>query len=163
MLVSAADRLSLWWAPLDVSDSALRGFATWLSSEERRRADRFVHPLHRRRFVVARGWLRHLLAGLLGCAAADVEIVTGHFGKPSIACSELEFSASRTASVALYATSRRMRVGVDVEAIRTTIDGDGIAAWFMSAAERHALAAISPGQRLRAVCQCWTRKEAYLK
>jgi len=159
----ARDRLSLWWAPLDVSDSALRGFATCLSSEERRHADRFGRSLDRGRFVAARGWLRHLLASLLGCAPGDVQLVRGHLGKPRVACSDLEFSASRTVAVALYATSRRTEVGVDVEAIRATIDIDGIAARFMSPAEQRALASVSPGQRLKALFQCWTRKEAYVK
>lgn len=158
-----SDRLSLWCAPLDVSESALRGLATCLSSEERRHAERFGRPLDRGRFVAGRGWLRHLLGGLLGCAPGDVPIATGHLGKPRLACSDWEFSASRTAAVALYATSRRMRVGVDVEAIRPTVDIDGIAARFMSPAEQRALASLSPGQRLKALFQCWTRKEAYVK
>ena len=122
----ASDRLSLWWAPLDVSDSALRVFATCLSSEERRHADQFARPLDRGRFVAARGWLRHLVGALLDCAPGDVEIVTGDRGKPRVAGSDFEFSASRTAAVALYATSRKMEVGVDVEAIRSTINIDGM-------------------------------------
>ena len=159
----ASDRLSLWWAPLDVSDSALRVFATCLSSEERRHADQFARPLDRGRFVAARGWLRHLVGALLDCAPGDVEIVTGDRGKPRVAGSDFEFSASRTAAVALYATSRKMEVGVDVEAIRSTINIDGIAARFMSPAEQRALASLSQGQRLKALLQCWTRKEAYVK
>ena len=93
----AGARLSLWWAPLDISTSALRGLAACLSSEERRRADRFHRPLDRGRFLAARGWLRHLLASQLGCAPGDITIVTGDRGKPRLACSDLSFSASRTA------------------------------------------------------------------
>ena len=99
----------------------------------------------------------------LRCAPGDVRIVTGDLGKPRLACSDLRFSAARSAGIALYATSWTMEVGVDIEAIRTTADIDGIAARFMSPAEQRALASLPPTQRLAAFFQCWTRKEAYVK
>jgi 4'-phosphopantetheinyl transferase len=155
--------LSLWWAPLDISATALRGLASCLSPEERRRADLFHRPLHRARFIAARGWLRRLLASQLLCAPAEVPIVTGDGGKPGLACTDLCFSAARSEAIALYATSRRMHVGVDVEAIRANAEIDAIAAKFFSPAERRALASLPPAQRLAAAFQCWTCKEAYAK
>jgi 4'-phosphopantetheinyl transferase len=159
----AAAGLSLWWASLDVSAAALRGLSSCLSVEERQRADRFHRPLHRARFLAARGWLRHLLASQLSCGPGEVRIMTGERGKPMLADSDVRFSAARSAGIALYATSRTMDVGVDVEAIRATADIDGIAARFFSLAERRALASLPPAQRLAASFQCWTRKEAYVK
>jgi 4'-phosphopantetheinyl transferase len=155
--------LSLWWAPLDISASALRGLAACLSLEERQRADRFHHPLDRGRFLAARGWLRRLLASQLLCAPGEVRLVTGDCGKPRLTRSDLCFSAARSAGIALYATSWRMEVGVDVEAIRATADIEGIAARFFSRAEQRALASLPPAQRLVAFFQCWTCKEAYVK
>jgi 4'-phosphopantetheinyl transferase len=155
--------VSLWWAPLDISTIALRGLSSCLSPEERQRADRFHRPLDRARFLAARGWLRRLLARELLCAPDELRIVTGDSGKPGLACADLCFSAARSAGIALYATSRTMDVGVDVEAIRATADMDGIAARFFSPAERRALACLPPAQRLAASFQCWTRKEAYVK
>jgi 4'-phosphopantetheinyl transferase len=154
--------LSLWWAPLDISATALRGLSSCLSSEERQRADLFHRPLDRARFRAARGWLRRLLASQLLCAPGEIRIVTGDSGKPGVACSDLRFSAARSAGIALYATSWRMEVGVDVEAIRAT-NVDGIAARFFSPAEQRALASLPPAQRLTASFECWTRKEAYVK
>jgi 4'-phosphopantetheinyl transferase len=156
-------RVSLWWASLNVSGSTLPRLTACLSSEERKRADSFRRPLDRRRFLAARGWLRHLLASQLGCVPGDVPKVTGDRGKPRLACSDLFFNASWTASIALYATSWRMDVGVDIEAIRTIADVDGIVARFMSPAEQRALASLPPAHRLAAFFQCWTRKEAYVK
>lgn len=155
--------LSLWWAPLDCTTSALRGLAACLSSEERRRADQFHSSFERGRFLAARGWLRHLLASQLGCAPGEIRIVAGDRGKPRLACSELSFSASRTAGIALYATSWTMEVGVDIEAIRAIADIDGIATRFMSPAEQRALICLPSAQRLEAFFQCWTRKEAFVK
>jgi 4'-phosphopantetheinyl transferase len=155
--------LSLWWAPLDISATALRSLSSCLSPEERQRADLLHRPLDRARFLAARGWLRRLLARQLLCAPGEVRIVTGDGGKPRLACSDLCFSAARSAGIALYATSWRMDVGVDVELIRATADIAGIAARFFSPAEQRALASLPPAQRLAASFQCWTRKEAYVK
>jgi 4'-phosphopantetheinyl transferase len=155
--------VSLWWVALDGPRSAERELEAQLAPGERRRADRFLRPLDRRRFVVARGSLRRLLASQLGCAPREVPIVTDGRGKPGLAGSELRFSISRSAGVALYALSWTMEVGVDVEAIQESADLDRIAARFFSAAERRALASLPAGRRRLAGFQCWTRKEAYAK
>jgi 4'-phosphopantetheinyl transferase len=159
----AGARLSLWWAPLDLPASARRGPAVCLSPEERQRADRYHRPLDRRRFVAARGWLRHLLARQLLCAPSEVPIVTDDLGKPRIAGSNLRFSAAHSAGIALYATSWTMEVGVDIESIQATADVDRIAARFFTRAEQRALASLPPAQRRDASFRCWTRKEAYGK
>jgi 4'-phosphopantetheinyl transferase len=156
-------RLSLWWAPLDVSATVLAGLAACASSEERRRAGRFTRPRDCRRFLAARGWLRHVLASELSCAPHHVPIVTDNRGKPRIAHSDLSFSASRTADVALYALSWSTELGVDIEVVRETAEARGIVARFMSPAERHALDSLPRAQRLVAFFDCWTRKEAYGK
>lgn len=155
--------LSLWWAPLDVSATAVQGLEACLSPEERQRAERFGRLRDRGRFLAARGWLRHLLAGELSCAPRDVPIVTDDRGRPTVADSDLSFSASCTADVALYAVSWSMEVGVDIEAVRATAEIDGMVARFMSPAERRALDSLLPTQRQAAFFQCWTRKEAYGK
>lgn len=137
--------------------------AECLSSEERQRASRFHRPLDRARFLAGRGWLRRLLAREMLCAPGEVRIVTGDVGKPRLACGNLRFNAARSAGIAFYATSWRMEVGVDVEAIRPAANVDEIAARLFSPAEQRALASLPPAQRMEASFQCWTRKEAYVK
>jgi 4'-phosphopantetheinyl transferase len=56
-----------------------------------------------------------------------------------------------------------MDVGVDVEAIRATVDVKGMAAKFMTRAEERALAALPVEERLAACFRCWARKEAFVK
>jgi 4'-phosphopantetheinyl transferase len=159
----SAAGVSLWWAALDLSATALCDVSSCLSPEEHRRADLLHRPRDRARFLAARGWLRRLLAAQLLCAPSEVPIVTGGAGKPGIASSDLRFSAARSAGIALYATSWTMDVGVDIEGIRATADVDGIAARFFTAGEQRALAALPPAQRLAGSFDCWTRKEAYVK
>jgi 4'-phosphopantetheinyl transferase len=113
--------------------------------------------------MAARGWLRRLLASQLLCSPDEVRMVTGHGGKPRLARSHLRFNAARSGGVALYATSWRMEVGVDVEAIRATADVEGLAARFFSPTEQRGLASLPAAERLTASFHCWTRKEAYVK
>jgi 4'-phosphopantetheinyl transferase len=153
----------LWRAPLDLSESELGDLATCLSAEERQRADRYHRPADRTRFVAARGWLRHLLAGQLLCTPAEVRMVKSDRGKPRVAGSDLCFSAARSRGMAIYATSWRGEIGVDVEEIRPSADFDGLAERFFSPAEQRRLACLAPAQRMVATFQCWTCKEAYVK
>ncbi len=161
--IANAEPVSLWWVALDAAQPGAGEPEADLTPPERRRADDFLRPLDRRRFVAARGALRRLLAGELGCAADAVPLVADSRGKPGLAGTELKLSASRSAGVALFALSWTLEVGVDVEAIREGVDIDRIAAKFFSAAERRALAALPARQRRAAAFQCWTRKEAYAK
>ncbi len=114
----------------------------------------------------ARAWRRWLLGAELGCDPADVPIVADGRGKPRLAGSpeaELTFSATRSRDLALVAVSRRMEVGVDVEAVDPATDVERFAARFLTAAEQRALARLPAEQRRDALFACWTRKEAYLK
>jgi len=146
-----------------VGASELECLIACLSAQERDRAARFHRPLDGRRFLAARGWLRHVLAGALGCSPTDAPIVQSDGGKPRLSGSDLRFNASRSAGAALYATSWEMEVGVDIEAVVPMADLDAVAARFFSGAEQHALASLAPERRLVGFFQCWTRKEAYVK
>jgi 4'-phosphopantetheinyl transferase len=155
--------LSLWSAPLDLPTSLLGELGECISPEETERAEQYRQPLDRDRFVAARGWLRRLLAGQLRCRPDEVRFVTGDGGKPMLVDSDLRFNASRSAGVALYATSGTTDVGVDIEQVREIADIEGFAERFFSPAEQAGLAALPPADRRAASFQCWANKEAYVK
>ncbi len=151
-------------APLDTRVlTELERLAECLTAEERERVRRFHRPLDGRRFLAARGWLRHALASELRCAPRDVQIVQRDGGKPRIEGADLHFNASRSAGTALYATSWEMEVGVDIEAIVAAPDLDAVAARFFSGSEQRTLASLDADRRLVGFFECWTRKEAYVK
>lgn len=156
----------VWSCPLDLPEPAWRELTASLPAAECREAEQRRDARDRRRFLAARGWRRRLLGGQLGCEAREVPIVVDERGKPGLAGSELaslRFSAARSAGLALVACSRRMDVGVDVEALDPATDVERFAARFLSGAERRALAAHRAVERRPALFQCWARKEAYLK
>jgi 4'-phosphopantetheinyl transferase len=163
LAMAPGPRVGVWWAPLDLPRPALRRVTSCLSADERRHACRFHRTRDRARFAAARGWRRRLLARELGCDAADVLIVSDAGGKPRVAGCDLHFSAARSGAIAVYATSWDMDVGVDVEQVRPVDELRGIAARFLTRAEQQDVESLPPAERLAALFDCWTRKEAYVK
>jgi len=164
--VAEADHSSpvqLWRANLDLVGAELEAISQWLSPEERQRAQAYRDPAARDRFTAARGRLRLILGKELGRAPGEVGIVGKLGQKPTLNGSSLQFSASRSGSEALFATSWSLEVGVDIEAIRPIDDLERIAARFFSARERAALRTLASEERLVASFRCWTCKEAYVK
>ena len=156
----------VWSCPLDLCEPAWVELVAGLAPAERRDAERRADPLDRRRLLAARGWRRHLLAAELECDPGEVPIVVDRRGKPRIGGArdaELRFNASRSRELTLVALSRRMEVGVDVEAVDPATDVERFAARYLSEVEQRALAEQPPEQRREGLFACWTRKEAYLK
>jgi hypothetical protein len=70
---------------LDLCAEGVALFSMTLSEDERSRAGRFARERDRRRYVVARGRLRKLLAQRLGADPREIELVHGANGKPALA------------------------------------------------------------------------------
>jgi 4'-phosphopantetheinyl transferase len=88
----------------------------------------------------------------------------GEYGKLYVAGRRLEFNASDSCDIAMYAFTEGCGVGVDVEAIRPMGgDFEGISRSFFSAEEAEELASLPSAARLGAFFRCWTRKEAFVK
>jgi 4'-phosphopantetheinyl transferase len=153
--------VQVWVVPLDVPAPELASLVVALSPAERRRAERYHHPDHGRRFAAGRGWLRHVLGAELGVPPAGVQVVDGP-GKPRLAdaggpC----FNLSRAGDLALLAVST-VEVGVDVER-HDGSRGLEAAPLACSPAELVALDRLPASARGEAFLELWTAKEAYLK
>lgn len=152
---------------LDLDPGAVAARAGWLHDDECRRAGRFRLARDRRRYVVARGLLRELLAARLGIHPRAVEFSYGAHGKPCLApgsaVGDLRFSVSHSGELALFAFCRGREVGVDVEAVVPMRDADAVARHFFPRSELRAYRALPPQDRERGFFTCWTRKEATLK
>ena len=162
----------LWFVDLHVAPGLLSLYFSLLSRDERERAERFRFDAHRRRSVVRRGFLRWLLARYLGLPGESLSFLYGAAGKPflapdlqaSTAPEEfLTFNLSDSEDVALYAISRGVELGVDVEHVRDMPDALSIADYSFSRRERQALAELPPALTSVGFFHCWTRKEAYVK
>ncbi|HKG53037.1 MAG TPA: 4'-phosphopantetheinyl transferase superfamily protein, partial [Anaerolineales bacterium] len=89
------------------------------------------------------------------------------YGKPFLAPEFssylLNFNLSHSGSMALYAITRNMEIGVDIECIQSDFEYEEIAQRFFSVNEVAVLRTIPTEKKLEAFYNCWTRKEAYIK
>ena len=157
--------LHVWRVSLAAGDGpADLGWAT-LSPDERARARRFHFDHDRRRFVLARGALRRILARYVWREPAQLVIAYGEGGKPELADARrrVEFNLSHSDELALIAVGRHGALGIDVERARPVPDMDELARRFFAPGESATLAAVAPERRAEAFFACWTRKEAYVK
>lgn len=156
--------VQLWGIWLTASDAALAYYRSVLPLDERQRAERFTFENLQRSYTLSRGALRILLAYYLGCPPSQIELVCGPKGKPSLrGSSRIQFNASHSGQMAVYAFTLGCELGIDVEQLRELNDPESIAARFFSAAEALELLSLKPDDRAPAFFRCWTRKEAYVK
>jgi 4'-phosphopantetheinyl transferase len=157
------EEVQVWVASLDVSDERYEALARVLPSEEKERAESLT-PIARRRFVVARGILRTLLAGFTGTAPEKLRFNYGISGKPSLLDrTDVHFNISHSAELGLFAFSPDRPVGVDVEnerPVRRLLD---VAQRFMSDDELRVLVDTPPEERDAAFLKAWVVREARLK
>ena len=157
------EEVQVWVASLDVTDGRYDALARSLPSEEKDRASNLT-PTSARRFIIARGILRALLAGFTGTAPEKLRFRYGSSGKPSlIDRDDIHFNISHSADLALFAFSPDRPVGVDVEnerPVRRLID---VAQRFMSEDELRSLVDASPDERNAAFLRSWVVREARLK
>ena len=157
------EEIQVWVASLDVSDSRYDALARTLPADEKNRAAS-LSPVAARRFVVARGILRSLLAGFTGTSAQKLQFDYGRSGKPLLVNhDEIHFNISHSADLGLFAFAPDRPVGVDVEnerPVRRLLD---VAHRFMSDEELRSLAETPPEERNSAFLRSWVVREARLK
>jgi 4'-phosphopantetheinyl transferase len=150
----------VWRLSLDV---AVEPFRKLLQPDELDRANRFYFEKDRKRFAIARGFLRVLLGRYLQSDPKSLMFSYGDYGKPALNETSLRFNMSHSGSVALYAVTEGREIGVDVEQVRADFTNDDVARRFFSPYEVECLQALPGEDRVEAFFRCWTRKEAYIK
>ena len=161
--------IDIWRIGLTRDPPSLSLLRATLSPDETERADRFVFPGDRDRFLGARGALREILGRYLRREPAQVAFGTTDYGKPflgaaSIADSHgLRFNLSHSGDLALCAVTRGREIGVDIERLREDFEVFEVADRFFSRPEVDALRALPEASLREGFFTCWTRKEAYIK
>jgi 4'-phosphopantetheinyl transferase len=161
-----AHDVSVWRVPLKLgeSDAELRAD---LAAEELERLGRLGDSEIGRRWLVSRAALREILAAELGLAPAQVRLALGPRGRPEVDSAQhpesLDFNLSHSGELALVATARSGRVGIDVERLRRGRDPLRIANRYFSPPEAAAIAALPEGERASEFLRYWTAKEALAK
>jgi 4'-phosphopantetheinyl transferase len=125
-----------------------------LDPAERQRYDGIRRPADARRFLVAHGVTRRLVADRLGTAA--FRWVFGPNGKPAVDGDGVQVNLSHSGDRAMVALSAVRPVGVDLQQLLPGLDIAAMAARFYPPAERFVT---EPD----AFALLWARKEAVVK
>ena len=161
-----AGHIHVWRAIVDLPVTRLQVYNETLSADEQERAQRFKASQHRRRFTAARGTLRHILARYLRTSPRTIQFESGPFGKPLLPDPEgqpLHFNVSHSRQLAVYAISRNLEVGIDLEKDRDSLDYAGVAERIYSPQEFTVFQNLPEAEQRAAFFRCWTRKEAFVK
>jgi len=157
----------VWAASLDQPAASVRALESLLSLQELNRAERFRNEADRRRYVVAHGILRRVLAGYRKSSPRALRFTIGKNGKPALSDESgptaLRFNLSHTEDIALIAVTLGREIGVDVERVRPISELDSIVESYFTSHERDTLSTMENTARRDAFYRCWTRKESYAK
>lgn len=138
-----------------------------LSEEERSKADTYRFEKDRRHFILRHGLLRQLLAHYVQISPDQLVLEKSDYGKPLLKTGAEEksifFSMAHSFDVILYAFSRDLEIGIDVERAHAFPDMNDIIQRFFTSGERSEFAQLPEDKRVRAFFRGWTCKEAVLK
>ncbi|MFJ5231378.1 4'-phosphopantetheinyl transferase family protein [Kitasatospora sp. NPDC088391] len=137
-----------------------------LDPAERRRAAGYRSAEDRRRYVVAHGATRHLVAARLGVPPAELRWRHGPHGKPALTGPHTgpEVNLSHSADLALVALSPTRPVGVDLQRVLPDRLSVALAARYFPPEEAAAVRDLpDPATRAAHFARLWARKEALVK
>lgn len=160
--IVAASMVSAWLVG-DVPSWVMPALLTILDGDERRRAASFSRDEARRRFVIAHGVLRLIVAGHLGAPPSELTWQTGPNGKPELAgrWTGVHANLSHSGGLCLIAVSGRRAVGADIQRHVPGLDVLGMARRYFPPAEAQAVA--DSADPADAFAHLWARKEAVTK
>ncbi|RPI01128.1 MAG: 4'-phosphopantetheinyl transferase superfamily protein [Calditrichaeota bacterium] len=158
------ERIHLFLVDMDSYFPQADDLGSLLNETEMNRAERFVFDVDRRRFIVARAWLRRLLASYLAISPQFVKLSYNVYGKPFAENENgLSFNLSHSGHLALFAVCRDAEIGVDIEQVKPEIATLEIAQKFFAPKEVQLLKGVPTERRSELFFDCWTQKEAYIK
>lgn len=169
MNAQAENQVQVWLAPVTpVYDAAvLVRHEALLNAEERTRWQRFLYPADRQRFLLARAFVRTVLADCLGHGdPAALQFAQTPHGKPELAgphAKKLHFNLSHTDGLLALTVSRSHVVGVDVEALGRKVELLALSQRYFAMHEHEELQDLDGAAQRERFFALWTLKEAWLK
>jgi 4'-phosphopantetheinyl transferase len=160
--------IHLWRVFLDTDVSVVQRLEQLLAQDEQAGAARFRFERDRRRFVVARGLLRSIIARYLRVDPRELMFAYGTRGKPylespSTGDQQLRFNISHSQGLALYGFAVGAEIGIDLEYVTPLAEMAAIADHFFSPREKRVLSEVPEREATERFYEIWTKKEAYIK
>jgi len=144
--------IHVWIASLEIKKEDIPVFRRLLTPDEKERAARFCFKKDQVNFITGRAILRTLLGRYTNQSPADVKFVYNSYGKPllknQVQSPPLNFNLSHSGGKALYAFSRGIPMGIDLEKMKPDIDFAAIAPRFFSPGDKFDVS-LRPGEPAR--------------
>ncbi len=158
--------IDIWhWPLISANDRSYAHAETFLSDDERQRADRMLSLKKRKEFILARVGLRLILANELSCNTKDLAFTYGAHGKPSmempLGVAPLHFNLAHSGGIAVLAITRSCPIGIDIEQHRKV--DPKLAYRFFTNAEWMKISEAESQTQTELFFRFWTLKEALLK
>lgn len=158
------DEIHVWHTNLDSAEEEVARLLRLLDSAEQSRAGRFLVPDARKQYVISHALLRVVLGRYLNSEPQAIRFGSRGNGKPELLDdSRFCFNLSHTDGTAAVVIANRVRVGIDVEKIRSNLKPLELANRFFSPEECDWLRSQPASDQLTAFFSCWTAKESYIK
>lgn len=157
------DTAHIWRIPIPAAPDTAAPFP--LSPDEQQTAASFLSERDQAHYRFCRTALRNILAAYLGTPPETLAFQYGSHGKPSLAepHSKLHFNATHSRDWFLCAVATGSPVGIDIEYIRSDVNCEAMAARILTAGEHDGFRKLSQEEKIGAIFNAWTRKEAYVK
>jgi 4'-phosphopantetheinyl transferase len=161
------EEIHVWSSQLDQPNDVIEHYRQILGERDRARIERYKTPRLRCRQTVAMGSLVSLIALYTRETPQRIELESGEFRKPVLANntgrSNLQFSASHSNHIGMYAFTEDKLIGVDLEEIVARSDWQDVMDICLSDYEKDWFSRLPFVRKAATLIQIWTIKEAYLK
>lgn len=160
--------LHIWRINLGNVNYQFKYLISLLSSEEIKRAKRFIFEHDSYRYQVTHSMKRLILANYLDCNPQDLHFEIGSYGKPEIMKLQnplkIQFNSSYSRNLILVAVTVEDSIGIDIEYNGRELLIENLSEALFSPLEKKFFESLNSQQEKKEVfLRCWTRKEAYLK
>lgn len=159
-----ADEIHIWALHLPELKSKFDDIYSFLSQEEKQKANMFRKDIDRNQYIMTRGGLRYLIGMYVDENPKKIVITYNKWGKPQLEQKySLKFSLSHSADYSVIAFTKECEIGVDVELINPNLNMDELVSVFLNPSELDSWQNIPMQQKTEYFYKLWVGKEAFIK
>lgn len=159
----ASSEVHVWIAHLDSLFYKYEQYKQLLSEEEKKQESRFAFDHLRKRFAIRRAVLKEILRKYISYSP----LLFSHtsYGKPFLVenSAQIEFNMSHSNEIAIYAITKNVPIGVDVEYLQKRNFDESLLDLVLSKKEKALFDQLDASSKILQFFTSWTRKEALVK
>jgi 4'-phosphopantetheinyl transferase len=159
--------IHVFYAGIPNSRSVIQSYYTLLSSEEKKRSQKFRFEKDINGYIFKQGVLRKILGNYIKIPPNEIIITLNEFGKPKISNApsnhHIDFNISSSNSLVALAFAFSRNLGIDLEYLNLELNIYDILPLLFTHQEAQRFEIVENTDHLSHVLQLWTLKEAYVK